>query len=244
MGLFKVAQNAAFDSYDPNMFDPGLAGKHNNANGASTGGSAVNLIQTKAGQKLQFNVTLNNPSAVPLTIELFCYLFSYINVLKTQYVVGNYKYIPLLSLEGLTAHAGTHGGVIGFDKTGNLQIQGDPTVPEVAATVSCGQIPYQGLFTASGITPFTIAWVRYTCLTDEQIDQDINYFTRSYSGGQTNNPVTPRSYFQPNQFQNFTLDLPVEMGIDIQSGISTVVLAGENLRLSFFVSIYADMVSQ
>lgn len=243
MGTFKATQNAAFDSFDPslNNFDPSMSGKYNNANGASQ--AASNLVHAKSGQKMQFNVTLNNPTAVSLWFELFCYLDSYIDRLKTEYVIGNYKYIPLASLEGLTAHAGTHGGVIGFNQAGNLQIQGDPSVPEEAGTVSCGQISYQGLFRASGITPWTVGYIRYTCVTDAQIDKDVVYFTKSYSGGQTENPVTPRSYFQPTQFQNFTLDLIVEFGIDIQSGIKTQLLPGENVRLAFFVTIWADQVS-
>lgn len=243
MGVFRALQNAAFDNFDPalaNNFDPGMSAKYNNANGAAT--PATNLVTAKPGQKMQFNVTLNNPSAVSLWFELFCYLDSFIDRLKTEYVIGNYHYVPLLSLEGLTAHAGTHGGIVGFNSAGNLQIQGDPAASELAGTISCGQISYQGLQKASGITPWTISYIRYTCVTDPQIDQDVTYFTKSYSGGITANPVTPRAYFQPTQFQNFTLDLTVEMGIDIQSGIKTQLLAGENVRLAFFVTVWSDQV--
>lgn len=243
MGTFRALQNAAFDNFDPSLanFDPSLAGKYNNANGASS--AATSIKTASPGQKMQFNVTLNNPTAVALWFELFCYIDSFIDRLKTEYVTGNYHYVPLLSLEGLTAHAGTHGGVVGFDQAGNLQIQGDPSVPQLAGTISCGQISYQGLQKASGITPWTISYIRYTCTTDEQIDQDVTYFTKSYSGGVTQNPVTPRAYFQPTQFQNFTLDLTVEMGIDIQSGIKTQLLAGENVRLALFVTTWSDQVT-
>lgn len=243
MGVFRALQNAAFDNFDPalaNNFDPGMSAKYNNANGASTAATQLNSAQP--GQKMQFNVTLNNPSAVSLWFELFCYLDSFIDRLKTEYVTGTYHYVPLLSLEGLTAHAGTHGGVVGFAQSGNLQIQGDLAASELSGTISCGQISYQGLQKASGITPFTISYIRYTCVTDPQIDQDVTYFTKSYSGGITANPVTPRSYFQPTQFQNFTLDLTVEMGIDIQSGIKTQLLAGENVRLAFFVTVWSSQV--
>lgn len=240
MGTFKAHQ-AAFDTYDPSMFDPNLAGKYNNANGA--GASALNFVQTKAGQKMTFSVTLNNPAAVSLWFELFCFLNSFTNVLNTQYVKGNYKYIPLLSLEGLTAHAGTHGGVVGFDQTGTLQIQGDLAVPEASGTIGCSEIAYKGLFEASGITPFMVTGIRFTCKTDAQIDNNITYFTQSYSGGRTQNPIKPRTYFNPDQFQNFTLDLPVQCGIDIQSGLNVLVNAGETLSLNFFVSVYSDQSS-
>lgn len=245
MGTFRAMQNAAFDNFDPSLangFDPALAGKYNNANGAS-GAAASQINQASPGQKMQFNVTLNNPTAVPLWFELFCYIDSFTDRLKTEYVNGTYLYVPLLSLEGLTRHAATHGGVVGFDQTGNLQIQGDLAAAELSGTISCGQISYQGLLKASGITPFSISYIRYTCVEDHQIDQDVIYFTRSYSGGVTQNPVTPRSYFQPTQFQNFTLDLTVEMGIDIQSGIKTQLLAGENVRLALFVTTWSSQVT-
>lgn len=244
MGTFRALQNAAFDSFDPslaNTFDPGMNAKYNNANG--NGGAASQINQAQPGQKMQFNVTMNNPSAQNLWFELFCYVDSYIDRLKTEYQVGNYLYIPLASLEGLTAHAGTHGGVIGFDKDGNLVIQGDPSIPELSGTLSCGQISYQGLFRASGITPFQVSYIRMTCNSDEQIDQDLTYFTRSYSGGITQNPITPRSYFQPTQFQNFTIDLPIEAGIEIQSGFKVKVLAGENLRYAIFVTNWSSQVT-
>lgn len=244
MGNFKAISNGASDHFDPtvNNFDPSMA-KYNNANGASGSGSALNLVQAKAGQKMQFNVVLNNPSARSLWFEMFCYIDSFIDRLKTEYVSGTYLYVPLLSLEGLTRHAATHGGVVGFDQSGTLQIQGDLAAAEVSGTIGCGQISYQGLHKASGITPWTVSSVRFTCLTDQQIDQDITYFTKSYSGGVTANPITPRSYFRPNQFQNFTIDLPIEAGIDIQSGLKVQLFAGENVRLSYFVTIWADQTA-
>lgn len=241
MGTFQ-AHGAKFNSYDPDMFDPALAGKYNNANG-NGGSSAVNLVQAKAGQKMTFAVTLNNPAAVSLWFELFCYLQSFIDVLNPAYVKGNYHYVPLLSLEGLTAHAGTHGGIVGFDQNGTLQIQGDLAVPEASGTIGCSEVSYKSLFKASGITPWMITGIRFTSKTDAQIDNNITYFTQSYSGGRTQNPIKPRTYFNPDQFQNFTLDLPIQAGIDIQSGLNVLVNAGETLSLNFFVSMWADQTS-
>lgn len=246
MGTFKALQNSSFDNFDPsqgsNNFDPAMSGKYNNATGGA-GGAASTLVQAKAGQKMQFNITLNNPSAKNLWFEMFCFIDSFIDRLKTEYVNSTYLYVPLLSLEGLTRHSLTHGGVVGFDQNGTLQIQGDLAAAEVSGTIGCGQIAYQGLQKASGITPFTINLIRYTCTTDEQIDNDLIYFTKSYSGGVTANPVTPRSYFKPTQFQNFTIDLPLIVGIDIQSGLKMLVNTGENVRLALFVSIWSDQVT-
>ena len=244
MGVFKNMQNAAFDNFDPtlnNNFDPSLAraGRSNSATGDDP---ATSLVRAKAGQKMQINITFTNNAAVNLTFELFCYIDSFINRLKTEYVTGNYLYVPLLSLEGLTRHAGTHGGIVGFDQNGTLVIEGDEAAADGRGTIGCGEISYNGLFQASGITPFTVSFIRYTVNTTQQIDQQITYFTKSYSGGTTENKINPRAYFKPNQFQDLTLDITVMLGVDIQSGLRQVVLPGEFVRLSFFITIWSDQV--
>jgi hypothetical protein len=235
--MFKNKQGAAFDSYDPslgNSFDPSM----NNATGSDSGTVAV---QAKAGQKMQLNVILSNPTAKELTFELFNYLNSYLNVLNTTYVNGTYKYIPLLSYEGLAAtNPGTHGGTIGFDQNGVLKILGDTAAAEASAQITCKEFPYQGLFTASGITPFNVSFLRFTCQTDPQIDETITWFKKTFSGGEQRNPISPRAYFKPNQFQNFTIDITVSFSVRIDEGLRTVVLPGESVRLAFFIMMWVD----
>jgi hypothetical protein len=241
MGMV-ARQNAGFDNYTPkgggsNHFDPRVKGL-NNATGTGAAGSQV--ISAGAGTKMQVNLTLTNPTAVSLTFELFFWLNSCTRVLNPNYVNGNYKYIPLLTLEGFAAFAGGHGGVIGFSQDGSLQIQGDPTVPQLAATIQCKEIGYNSFFEASGIVPFKITSIRYTCVEDLQIDEVITYIQKSYSGGTSTNPVSPRSYFKPTQFQSFTIDLPVEMDINIESGFTTVVLPAETVRLALFITDWTN----
>lgn len=241
----KNSPNAAFDSFDPNVnsFDPALANKYNGASGGSSAGT--NVVAAKAGQKMQVNLTLNNPTAQTLSYELFYYLNSCIRTINAAYAIGHYLYIPLLSLEGLPRiYAGAHGGVIGFDQQGNLVIQGDPTVPDPNGTIGCSEVSYAGFWEASAVLPFTVSFIRMTCMTDPQIDKVITYIKKSFSGGQITNPVSPRAYFKPTQFQSFTIDISVEFDIGIDTGLLTTLLAGENVRYALFIQIWTNQVLQ
>lgn len=236
--MFKNKQGAAFDNFDPalNQFDPSVA---NNATGDQPG---TTTTAAKVGQKMQFNVVLNNPTAQTLTFELFNYLNSYIRVLNTTYVKSTYLYIPFLSYEGLFRfkQATDHGGTVGFNDLGNLEIRGDTAAADPTATISCKEIAYSGLFEASAVTPFKVDFLRFTCLTDPQIDENIVWFQKSYSGGVQQNPISPRAYFKPNQFQNFTIDITVSFTIGIDKGLRTDLLPSENVRLAFFVTMWTD----
>lgn len=237
--------NAAFDTYDPSLgngFDPSLANKWNSANGNS-GAPASVQVAARPGQKMQINIVMNNPTAQVLTFELFYYLNSAIRTQNLSYQVATYLYIPLLSYEGLAAAAaggGNHGGTIGFDKNGTLIIQGDKVVPDPNATIACKEISYNGFFNASATLPFTITFIRMTCVTDPQIDETINYIKKSFSGGVISNPVSPRSFFKPSQFQSFIIDITVSFDIGIDTGLATLLLAGENVRYALFINLWTN----
>lgn len=237
--MFRNKQGAAFDNFDPsvNSFDPSVM---NNATGDGSPASG-SVIATKVGQKMQFNIVLNNPTAQVLSFELFNYLNSFVRILNPAYAIATYLYVPFLTYEGLTLFkaAPDHGGTVGFDAAGNLEIRGDTSVPQPSGTIACKEIGYSALFEASGITPFTVDFLRFTCLTNLQIDQPITWFKKSYSGGVVQNIISPRAYFKPNQFQNFTIDITVSFNIGIDLGLMTQLLAGENVRLAFFVTFYS-----
>lgn len=234
---------AAFDTFDPsvgNGFDPSLANKWNSATG-STGQTANTLVAAQPGQKMQINIVMLNPTAQTLTFELWYYLNSAIRTQNLTYAVGHYNYVPLLSYEGLVLNfAGAHGGTIGFDKTGTLVIQGDPTVPDPNATISCKEISYNGFWNASATLPFSITFIRMTCVTDPQIDETINYIKKSFSGGVVSNPTSPRSFFKPSQFRSFIIDITVSFDIGIDTGLSTLLLPGENVRYALFINLWAS----
>jgi hypothetical protein len=234
--MFKNKQGGSFDSYDPsiNSFDPSVG---NNASGDSAGST---VVQAKVGQKMQFNVTLNNPTTKTLTFELFNYLNSYTRIQNAAYINATYLYIPLLTYEGLAAIAATHNGTVGFASNGDLKINGDAAAAEAVATIGCSEVGYSGLFEASAITPFKIDFFRYTCLTASQINKTITWFQKSFSGGTLENVISPRAYFKPTQFQNLTLDITVTLTIGIDKGIRTTLLPSENILLSFFVTMWTD----
>jgi len=225
-------------NFDPSTFDPNAAKGYNNADGDS----GTQTIQAKPGQKMQVNVTMQNGNnARALTVELFNWMTSATKVLNPTYVSGNYKYIPLLTYEGLAANAAGTGGTIGFDQLGNLEIHGNDTVgPDPLLTVGCGETPYRSFFEASAIIPFAVAFIRMTCVTDAQIDNQITWFQRTFSGAETTNKVSPRAYFKPNQFQNLTIDITIQFPVGIDAGIRVLVNPSENLRHSYFINYWTQ----
>jgi hypothetical protein len=236
---FRARQN--FNAYDPsNSFDPRLAGNFNNAAGDS--GSAGSTVQSaKPGQKMQVNLTLTNPAANFLTIELFNYLNSFTRVQQPGYVnpaLPNYAYVPLSSYQGIQRLIATTDGTVGFSNTGSLEVRGLPANP--VATVGCSEIAYASFFAASGITPFSVLGLRVTYTTDSQIDNNITYIKKSYAGGVVENPISPRSFFQPSQFQDLIVDVAASFDIGIDTGIKYVLNSGETVKFALFINMWTS----
>ena len=228
-----------FNNFDPNNFDPMLAGKFNNASGNGAAGSSVQ--EARPGQKMQVNLTLTNNAAVDLTFELFSFLDSYTRRLKPEYVpptATQYAYKPLTSREGIIA--ASTGGTVGFNQLGTLEIRGTNATPDPIGTIGCGEIAYASFFEASGITPFSVTGIRYTVTVDAQYDKVITYFTKSYSGGEKQNPISPRSFFRPNQFQPLTTDITASFDIGIDTGLRLVVLAGQTVKFALFINMWTN----
>jgi hypothetical protein len=236
--MFRNLQQGAFNGFDPdvNAFDPQVTNKFNGANGDEAG---YNTQDAKPGQKMQVNLTLANPTASNLTFEMFSYLDSLVRRRKTEYAVAAFLYHPLLTFEGIPRLTADTGGIVGFNELGDLEIWG-ANAAAARGKISCSEIGYASFFEASGVTAFQVAYVRFTCQTDSQIDQIITYFQKSFSGGIKENPVSPRAYFRPNQFQGKTIDITVSFSIGIDKGIRTILLAGESVRLAFFIQMWTN----
>lgn len=237
--MFKNLQNSAFNGFDPelNAYDPSAVNKFNGATGNGDAGTYTS--DAKPGNKMQVNLTLGNPTATNLTFELFSYLDSQVRVTKAAYATGAFKYIPLLSFEGIAALVADTGGLVGFNATGDLEIWGANTAAP-KGKISCDEISYASFFEASAVQAFQVAYIRYTCQTDNQIDKTITYFQKTFSGGVYENPVSPRAYFKPNQFQSKTIDITVSFSIGIDKGIRTLILAGESVRLALFIQSWTN----
>jgi hypothetical protein len=236
--MFQNLNNGSHNQFDPDNYDPSVANKFNGANGDESGYA---MQSAKPGQKMQVNLTLANPTASDLTFELFSYLDSMVRRRKAEYVTGAFLYVPYLSFEGILRYSGATdtGGVVGFDQDGSLQIYG-ANAAAAKGKISCAEIAYASFFEASAISPFQVAFVRFTCETDAQIDQNITYFQKTFSGGVRENTISPRAYFRPNQFQNKTIDITVSFSIGIDKGLKTVVLAGESVRLALFIQMWTN----
>jgi hypothetical protein len=243
--MFRNLANNSYASFDPALtkgshWDPSVSGRFNNANGngPSTQGSAGNVVAAAQGQKMQTNVSINNLAAVGLKLELFNWLTSFIRVQNPVYTSGFYLMIPLLTYEGLAATIAGTGGTVGFQANGNLAIHGHDTVPDPIPVIGCQEVAYASFFEATSISPFQVAYFRYTVKTDAQIDNIITWFQRTFSGGLKQNTISPRAYFKPTQFQEFVIDITVSFTIGIDSGLFLLVNTLENVRFSLFIEMW------
>jgi hypothetical protein len=249
--MFRNLQRSAYNGFDPSLtqgrrsnWDPSVAGRYNNSDGTTAGvaGSAgQNVVAASQGQKMQVNVSINNPNATTaVTIEMFNWLTSFTRILNSTYATGNYLMIPLLTYAGLARTIAGTGGTVGFQDDGNLQIHGNDaaTPPDAILTVGCQEVGYSSFFEASSISPFQVAYFRYTVNTDAQIDNTIKWQQKTFSGGVTQNVISPRAYFKPTQFQNFVIDITVAFTIGLDSGLFVTANATENLRFSLFIEMW------
>jgi hypothetical protein len=145
----------------------------------------------------------------------------------------------------------------GISTAGAMRIyEGTGTSGAAAATkfvqIQCRQIPYKTLLEATKVSPFLVSKTRIsvtgssslTATTlNSQFDYDFTHVTNTFLGAVRSNPISPRSYFNPNQFQTNVVDLPVSYLIDGEKGINYQLLtagAGNNLTVTvtLFISKY------
>lgn len=237
-----INKAANFDNFDPDNFGDDVISDlydPDYATGQAQSGAATAVRNARPGKKMQINITVTNATASTITTELFSAFDSWATRLKPELVVGAYAMIPATSLEGIAAliAAPTGGGVVGFNSAGNLEVRAGAGAPKL--TIGCGEYPYNSLFESTKSLPFYVSYTRYTVSTDNQIDNNISHFTRTFAGGVKSNPVSPRAYFKPNQYQNKTIDILAPFTIDGECGLSIPTLAGEQLRLALFIQRWA-----
>lgn len=240
--MFKAYQKAAFGTFDPrvgNNFDPTLLSKYNGADATTGSGAGYTTQGAKPGQKMQVNLTLTNGSAGLLTFELWYYLNSMIRVLNPNFVTGAYTYVPQNSYEGIKSIAAGTDGTVGFDENGDCVIR-NATPGNALGRISCDEIAYASFFEASATTPFVVAWFRYTVTSDAQIDKTFKWKVKTFSGGVKENTISPRSYFDPNQFQANTIDILTTFDVGIDRGLQVQLLAAESVRLALFIQFWTN----
>jgi hypothetical protein len=182
-------------------------------------------------QKANFDLTMVNASAEVLTFELFNRLRTFIENRNTALVTSaTVTYIPQTSFEGLAA-AGV--GVVGFTQNGLLRATG--AAAATALTVDCPQYTYRGLLLSSGQRPFRIVGIRMTVQNDAQIDNELIHFTANFLGATNRNTISPRTFFNPQQFQTKIVDISCDLPIDDQKGLIYKLNAGETVKFNVLI---------
>lgn len=183
-------------------------------------------------RKASFDLTMQNTTGGQLKFELFNSIGSFVRKQRLDLIVNPaVALVPLTSLEGLLA-AGA--GVVGFNKTGDLIATGAGAA--VALKVSCPQQSYQSLLEYSKKKSFVIDAIRMTVQTPAQIDNAITHFQSTVLGGKTENTITPRTSFRPDQFQNSIIDVPMNFQISGEKGLIYTLNANETVTWNVIIT--------
>lgn len=239
----KRAAYDSFDKYDPDYMD-GTFSKDDTVStnyydpdyADNTGGNTTVVRQARPGQKLQINLTINNPAASKLTFELFNAYKSVTRIFNPAFVSGAYTMIPLFSREGLATGA-PFNGTVGFDQNGNLYMRGGGADP--VATIGCSEYPYASLLETTKVLGFKIVVIRVSVATQAQFNNNIFYRLSTYGGVNLDNTINVRSYkrlINPAQ-----LDIDVKAGVTItgESGLTYALEAGEAVQLGLYINKWA-----
>lgn len=183
-------------------------------------------------QKASFDLTIVNSGAETLQIELFNELRTFTENLNSSIVTSaTALYRPQASITGQQL-VGV--GVVGFTSLGLLSVTGATAYTSVL-TVDCPQYTYRGLMKSSGRRPFRIVGIRMTVTTDGQIDNEIVHFTSNFLGASNRNVLSPRTFFNPQQFQTKIVDIQCNFPIDDQKGFYYKVNAGETVKWNVLI---------
>jgi len=182
-------------------------------------------------QKASFDLTMTNASVEDLTIELFNELRTFVENLNPSIVSSaTVTYIPESSNEGILANGV---GIIGYTKEGKLLATGALGVTSL--TVDCPQYTYRALQKSSGRRPFRIVGIRMTVQADAQIDNEITHFTSNFLGASNRNVLSPRTFFNPQQFQTNIVDIQCNFPIDDQKGFYYKINAGQTVKWNVLI---------
>lgn len=225
-----------FDNFDPNNFDPnnfsgGISQATTNVEGKAT--ANIDGVTVMTGSTMaQFDIRIVNLQAIDVQVQLFS-------------MINSIAFLTVAGFAGTSLYSGA--GIVSADLTshnyfngaGDLVLQ---NAADALCTISCPQIPYWSLLQSSSRQPFHFKKIRLTVTNDPQIDNEMLFTENTWLGKVNSNRVTPRTYFNPNQFQGKIVDIPAAYTIDFEKGLSYKVNAAENLNLSFFVDGYRKLV--
>lgn len=251
--MYEEMENYAFDSYDPNAFNEYTAmGDYSDATGAPA--PRINAPRNgfrALGGVGQVDILLTNTITSASTIDVGGITkFDIFNTNRSGGYIGNSQYSARVA-SGLSfeEYANTNPGIftqtgvtnaqvaaakenkIIFGSDGSIYYTGK-TISTGPATeqlvISCRQLPLRALYNSSGVAPFMVSKMRLTVPNTTngllQINQDFSHVTNTFLGAQKVNPISPRAFFNPNQFQTNIVDIKAAYAIDAERGLAYQVV--------------------
>jgi hypothetical protein len=222
-----------FRTYDPTTkdFDPSYSFE-----GAKVAGYNRSADLAQVDIRISHSTKAVGSSA--MTIELFNNLRSVTKILNSSITTLNPATIDnLKTVTGTNPQNLSLADMVYFDKNGNL-IYNQTTGFAQSVTISGNQVSYRSLFDASGSTCFRVENLRLQVVDENQIDNQLTWFSNSWLGGVKQNVISPRAYFAPNQFQTKTVDIAAKFNLDYESGLWYKINPGEVATFNFFINEY------
>lgn len=216
MGVFN------FNNYDPSGYDPSSL-----FDGNSPTGSGNNLAQ------VSIKVT-NTSSSTTNTISLFNYLRPLNEIVNANITTSVPGIFPNITLTEGTPNTIITATRTYYDQVGTLYMNEGASD---GVTVQGVTVPYSTLVKGSAIMPFRVVRLRYAYTSDNQLDQEIIVYKQTIFGKYSENRISPRSYFDPNQYQSKVVDIPISFSIDAETGINLSLLASEVVTFNFFCDV-------
>ena len=203
----------ALKSYDP-AYNTGSKAHYDPAYAkAQSRQKFANFVNEENAAQIDINITSNIVGGQ--SIVLF-------DALRPLWVYNNQD--PPILPAGTTASVDAATGNVVYPGAGGTQ-----------AIISCQVVPYYTLVQSTLVTPFSIIAMRYSSVTATQYNNQVSLYRRTFLGGWVKNPLSPKSYVSPYQYQGQIVDIPINIDIDNETAIVVKVNNGETITFSLFL---------
>lgn len=248
-------ENHAFNTFDPSesydpdeaMYDPENSYDEDSDNydlpdNYTASRRGVFTRKRASSPTAQLDIVIDNSAInATTTVELFNYLRSNTMIRNATYNTTTFEppvFDKLVNRAAANASIMSDAQMIYWKSDGSLIYSTTTGVGTALGTaicsISCPQVPYRTLFEASRNNLLFLTKIRMSVKTSAQIDQPINLFKNSFLGGTQSNQIAPRAGFSPTQQQSLIVDIPMNVNIDAETGMSYTLVAQEKVTLSCF----------
>lgn len=248
--MYDKMENYAFDSYDPNMFNEytAMGDAYDEAAGDTATIRAPRNGFRALGGVGQVDILLTNTITSATTIDTGGITkFDLFNFNRSGGMIQNSSFssriasgveweeyansgFGILSTATAAQVSAAKENKIIWGSDGSLYYSGKTTTAPAVEymQVSCRQLPYRALLNSSSVAPFMVSKMRLTVPNTTngllQINQDFAHITNTFLGAQKVNPISPRAFFNPQQFQTNIVDIKAAYAIDAERGLNYQVV--------------------